>query len=194
MKLAKSFTGRLAILAALVMSIITAQKAAAEEKGTEMVVAEGKLQLTAPKNWEKVKPRVNFIEYECAVPAAEGDENDGRVTVMGAGGSVEANIDRWMTQFAQPGGGDSKDKAKIEEKKVDGVTVHTVDVSGTFRERVGGPFAGGAVKEHKDYRMLAAIILTEGAGNYFVKFYGPAKTVAENEKAFAKVIEGLDAK
>jgi hypothetical protein len=42
--------------------------------------------------------------------------------------------------------------------------------------------------------MLAAIIETGGAGNYFLKFYGPEKTVAANEKAFLEMVKGLQKK
>ena len=36
-----------------------------------------------------------------------------------------------------------------------------------------------------------AIIETDRAGNYFLKFVGPGATVAENEKAFARMVEEL---
>ncbi len=42
--------------------------------------------------------------------------------------------------------------------------------------------------------MLAAIISSKDEGNYFIKLYGPQKTVAENEKAFARMIDSLERK
>ena len=42
--------------------------------------------------------------------------------------------------------------------------------------------------------MLGAIIPTKGAGDYFIKFYGPERTVAENEAAFLAMIKSLDQK
>ncbi len=47
-----------------------------------------------------------------------------------------------------------------------------------------GPVAPAV--ERPNYRMLAAIIETGGAGNYFLKFYGPEKTVAANEKSICR--------
>ena len=38
--------------------------------------------------------------------------------------------------------------------------------------------------------MLAAIIPGEGT-NFFIKFYGPKKTVAEHEKEFRAMLDGL---
>ena len=112
------------------------------------------------------------------------------MTVMGAGGAIEDNIARWVGQFAKP---DDKD-IKKETKEIQGQKVYFVDISGTYKDSVGGPFAGGKVIERPDYRMLAAIIATEKDGNYFVKLYGPKKTIAANEEAFNKMIEGMKAK
>lgn len=165
-----------------------------DARSAEVEVAEGKLTFTAPEGWEKKDPRIRIIEAEFSIPAAKGDEQPGRMTVMGAGGSVEANIDRWLGQFEQPGGKDSKDVAKIEKLKVNGQNVHYVDISGTYRDMPGGPFAGGKAVLREDYRMLAAIVETDKAGNYFFKFYGPQATVAANEKAFRSLVDSLKVK
>ena len=39
---------------------------------------------------------------------------------------------------------------------------------------------------------IAAIIATKNSGNYFIKFYGPERTVTEHEGAFTKMIEGRE--
>ena len=83
----------------------------------------------------------------------------------------------------------------MTKTEIAGHEVRLVDVSGTYNDR-RGPFAP-AVKR-PDYRMLAAIVSIgkkEGApaSNYFIKFYGPKKTVAANEKAFTAMIESLKA-
>ncbi|HEX4145019.1 MAG TPA: hypothetical protein VHY91_16050 [Pirellulales bacterium] len=176
-------------LAALVC---LAMPAAAEDRSVSLV--DGKLQLTAPETWERKKPQNNVIQYEFAVAPVGGDERPGRVTISGAGGSVDANIDRWLGQFIQPDGADSKKAAKIEEKKIAGQTVHLVDISGTYKDQPGGPFAGGPIVERKKYRMFAAIIVTKDLGNYFLKFYGPEQTVADNRAAFDKMVESLETK
>ena len=66
-----------------------------------------------------------------------------------------------------------------------------VDVSGTYKDMPGGPFAGGKTIERPDYRMLAAIIETAESGSFFLKFYGPAATVATEADGFRKMVEGL---
>jgi hypothetical protein len=171
-------------------SLLAADKA----EGKKFEIAEGKFSLKAPAAWVAKKPKTSIVETEFEVPAAEGDDAPGRVTVMGAGGSIEANIERWKAQFSQPEGVEEKDAAKVEKKKIAGQQVHLVDISGDYVDR--GPFQAQGV-ERENYRMLAAIVETsqngKRTGNYFIKFVGPAKTVAENAKGFQQMIESLSA-
>ena len=157
-------------------------------------LGEGKLVLQAPEKWVRKEPRTRIVEHEFAVEGKKG-QDAGRVTVMGAGGSIEDNIDRWIGQFVQPDGKKSKDKAKIDKKKIAGVPVHVVDIAGTYKDMPGGPFARGKTIDRADYRMLGAIVSGgPSIGNYFIKFYGPAEIVKENEKAFQKMVESLEKK
>jgi hypothetical protein len=175
-------------------SMPIAAGAGAQEKSESIGLADGKLVLKAPEKWVRKDPKVRIIEHEFAVEGKKG-QDAGRVTVMGAGGSIEQNIDRWIAQFKQPDGKDSKDKTKVEKKKIAGLEVHLVDVAGTYRDTPAGPFAGGKAIDRENYRMLAAIIPGgRDVGNYFIKFYGPAEIVKENEKAFYKMIESLEKK
>lgn len=183
-----------ALFTSLCLFLPTAAWCAEETDGTPFTVADGKIRFVAPKGWQKKQPSSRIVEVEFQIPAAKGDENPGRLTVMGAGGDVQANLDRWFGQFEQPDGSSTKDKAKVEEFTVAGNPVHYVDISGTYKDMPGGPFAGGKTIKREEYRMLAAIIQTKTAGNYFVKFYGPKATVAENEKAFLSLLKSLSTK
>ena len=150
----------------------------------------GSFLLEAPAGWKRVQPKSGIVETEFSVPSA-GDLPPGRMTVMGAGGSVQANVERWYGQFAQPDGSATKDKATTKTIKIAGSTVTMVDVAGTYKDMPGGPFAGGKTIERPDYRMLAAIIETAESGSFFLKFYGPAATVAKEADGFRKMVEGL---
>ncbi|QDU30422.1 hypothetical protein ETAA8_55620 [Anatilimnocola aggregata] len=178
---------------AAMFSCLAFCSSAMAQEATKFTVGEGKLEFKAPASWNKKTPKVRIIEVEYEVPAAKGDELAGRMTVMGAGGTVEANIDRWIGQFDQPGGGDTKDKAKIEKLKVSGQDVQWVDLSGTYKDNPA-PFAGGKPVLRENYRMLAAIVQTKESGNYFLKFYGPKATVTENEKAFRDLVDSMQVK
>jgi hypothetical protein len=155
-------------------------------------IGDGAFEMTVPEGWIRKQPKVNFIEPEFEVPPAAGDEKPGRVTIMGAGGSIDDNIARWAGQFSQPDGSDTADKLKTTKSTIAGQDVTLVDIRGTYDDRP--PFAGGAGVKREKYRMLSAIISTKNTGNYFVKFYGPEKTVSGQEAGFMKMIEGLRAK
>ncbi|MFM9025820.1 MAG: hypothetical protein ACKON7_10865 [Planctomycetaceae bacterium] len=167
-----------------------AQPTAAEAAGV-FTIADGGFTLEAPAGWERVAPTSGMIETEFSIPAVKGDA-PGRLTVMGAGGSIEANIERWHGQFTQPDGSATKDKATTKKLQVAGCQVTMVDIAGTYKDMPGGPFAGGAAVDRPDYRMLAAIVETpDRRGNYFLKFYGPAKTVAAHADGFRTMVEGM---
>ena len=178
----------------LTASVAVAPSAQAQEKSEKQlpktfVIADA-YKLTAPEGWVSKQPRTKIVEHEFAVPAVKGDELDGRVTVMGAAGSIDANIERWHKQFTQPDGSATKDKAKVEKKKIAGQEVIVVDISGNYMDSPG-PQAPGV--ERKDYRMLAAIVQTKN-GNVFIKFYGPQKTVTESAAGFNKMLDSLQSK
>jgi len=102
---------------------------------------------------------------------------------QGQGGSVLANLDRWVGQFQQ-----SPQAAKIQHITVHGLAVTTVDVSGSYAGMAGPMAAGGAPKP--GFRLLGAI--AEGPeGSVFFKFTGPAKTLGTQAAAFDKMVQSL---
>ena len=172
----------------------TATEDAPAQEETEpfaVKVADENIVFSAAGPWKSVTPRSRMLEAEIKVPRVGDDPADGRLTIMGAGGTIEANITRWKGQFSQPDGSDTSDKTKVDVKTIADQKVHVVDIVGTYLDSPGGPMAGGPKVERPNYRMLAAIIETENFGNYFVKFYGPKPTVDKNEKAFKEMIKSL---
>jgi hypothetical protein len=184
----------LARLLVAILPLVAAAPAVAQavvaEEARSYSIGGGSFLLEAPAGWKRVQPKSGIVETEFAIPSA-GELPAGRMTVMGAGGSVQANVDRWYGQFAQPDGSATKDKATTKTIKIAGSTVTMVDVAGTYKDMPGGPFAGGKTIERPDYRMLAAIIETPDAGSHFLKFYGPAATVAKEADGFRKMVEGM---
>jgi|SRR5579862_4611053 len=121
------------------------------------------------------------------IPPAAGDSEPGECGVyyfgQGQGGSVQANMDRWVGQFQ------SKEAAKRDQRTIHGLKVTTVDVSGAY-SGMGGPMAKAGAPPKPGYRLLGAIV--EGPqGSVFFKFTGPAKTVAKNQAAFEKLLGSL---
>jgi hypothetical protein len=140
------------------------------------------IRFSVPKIWAQKPPRSGFVLAEFNLPRVEGDAADGRLTVSKAGGSVADNIDRWRKQFG------AKPEKELQEKlEVSGIPVTQVDFSGTFQDQ-RGPFAPAV--ESPGYRMLAAIAEVDGQ-LYFIKSYGPAKTMAARAGEFREFIRSM---
>jgi hypothetical protein len=185
----------LSFAAALFLALQPSFAAMAQDKpakGSEFTIGEGKLALTAPANWTSKPPANRIVEVEFAIPPAKGDETPGRLTAMGATGTVEQNIDRWIGQFVGPGG--SAAKPQRDKATISGCTVEIVDLSGTYKDTPGGPLAGGKPIMRDNYRMLGAIIQTKDQGNYFLKLYGPKATIDENATGFHEMVKSLKLK
>lgn len=177
---------------ALAVCSLFAFEAIAEEEGAkkqpQTVRIFDALTLTIPEGWKESPARSRIIEHEFTVPAPEGESDvaAARVTMMTAGGDVEANIERWKGQFT----GDAP--AKVEEIDVAGQKVHLVQLEGSFKETMGGgPFAGGKTVVRDDYGMLGAIIVADSGRKYFIKMTGPKQTIEANQKAFHTMIKGI---
>jgi|GEM_PF-2402488 len=167
-----------------------AGSASKEVKPQIIKLAKGKLLLPVPGNWKSVKPRSRILKHEFSIPAAKGDQAPGRMTIMSAGGGIEANIARWAGQFQTTEGKQLGDDAKkVTKQKVGGLEVHIVDLTGDFQDSMRGPF--GPKIKRAGYRMLAAIIPLEGGGTWFIKSYGPQATMKAVEKDFTAMVHGL---
>ncbi|MBI3468441.1 MAG: hypothetical protein HY000_36020 [Planctomycetes bacterium] len=129
----------------------------------------GKITLTAPAGWVRRAASSGFVLAEFSLPAAQGAEGDARLTVSSAGGDIEANIERWRTQF-----GGKPEKESRRTAQVDGIEVTLVDLSGEFNDQ-RGPFAPATKRPGS--RMFGAIIPVEGE-TYFIKAVGPEPTIA----------------
>jgi hypothetical protein len=103
----------------------------------------------------------------------------------GQGGSVDANIARWKSQFTANG---QPAPAKIDKRMVHGLPVTEMDVSGTYTATGGAAMTQQAPVS--DARMLAAIIEGPG-GSIFLKFTGPLKTVGANKQKFEQLVNSF---
>jgi hypothetical protein len=124
---------------------------------------------TIPEGWQRKAASSSFVLAEITLPRAGNDEADGRLTVSAAGGSVDANLERWRGQF-----GGKPESSTQDKKQIDGMDVVIVDYAGTFNDQAG-PFAPGV--KRPGYRMLGAI-LPVGDQLHFVKATGPQATIA----------------
>ena len=129
-----------------------------------------------PSGWQE-QPNPNAMRL--ATYRAPGGVE---VSVSRAGGSTDANIQRWIAQFDDVG------RDARTEKSVHGVHVVAVDVTGTY---VGsGMMMGPDSAARPGWAMVGAIV--EGQGlPYFFKMMGPAAAVLAAHPAFDRLVDGI---
>jgi hypothetical protein len=144
------------------------------------------LRWTMPAGWKAEGPRpMRAATY--SIPVVAGDQGVAECVInyfgAGQGGSVDANIERWKSQVQ---GADGKPAAaQVAKRLVNGLAITTIDASGNY-SGMGGPMAASP-KAVPGYRLLGAIVEGPG-GSVFVKFTGPARTVAANQKPFEMLL------
>ncbi|MFO0756128.1 MAG: hypothetical protein U0359_06535 [Byssovorax sp.] len=112
---------------------------------------------------------------------AEGDSEDGDLSISSAGGTVELNVARWKAQFEKSG------EPNLENRKVGDLDVTVVGLEGTF----SGGMPGAAPSAPKPgFALLGAIVKTPG-GLFFFKLTGPRKTIVGVRPDFDKLIASV---
>lgn len=151
----------------------------------------GHLAFKAPPAWHSRPAASSMRVAEFAIPHAAGDPEDAELVVyyFGAqgGGSAQANIDRWIAQMQRPDGRGDSD-ARTESRTIHGLSVSTVDVSGTYVAEVRP--GSGEHYNKPDFRLRAAVVTTPN-GPYYIKLTGPAHTVAAAGPAFDALLASL---
>lgn len=149
----------------------------------------GGLTWTAPKPLVRKAPKNAMRVAEYGIEGSPASEL--AVFYFGAdqGGSVEANITRWVGQLSQPSGGETKPKRS--EKKVKGTEVSLVEATGTYSGGMAMP--GSAVPAEQTDATLLGAIAKGPQGSVFFKLVGPKKDVEGARKAFNGMIDSLKA-
>src|SRR6185295_14455383 len=99
------------------------------------VAQKSELKFRVPAGWVEEERTSSMRVAQYRLPKAPGDTEDASLILyyfgQGQGGSVTANIDRWIGQIKQPDGSAVKG-AKDEHLDANGLKVTTVDLSGTY--------------------------------------------------------------
>jgi hypothetical protein len=131
---------------------------------------------------------------EFVLARAQGDPEDASLVIYffgGTGGTVQANIDRWLGQITQPDGRRTKDVATTSGRLINGLSVTLFDASGTYVAEVT---PGSTERFNKPgFRLRAGVIQTPG-GPYFLKLVGPVKTVTRWDKEFEAFLQTIQYK
>jgi hypothetical protein len=128
-----------------------------------------------PASWQTA-PNPNAMRVATYRPSPEIE-----VSVARAGGSTEANIERWIGQF------DGAGPAARADKVVRGLAVKVVEVSGTY---AGGGMMPGASEPHPGWTLVGAVVETPGS-HYFFKMLGPTEQVVAARASFDALIASI---
>lgn len=150
----------------------------------------GSISVQAPAAWQASQPSSSMRKAQWAI--GSGDQA-AELAVFHFGtsgaGSLQANLDRWYSQFEQPDGKTpSRDVAQVENKTIAGMQVTQVQVSGRYVAETR-PGSGERV-DKANHAMLAAII--EAAdGAYYLKMVGPEATVKDARAGFEAMLASV---
>jgi hypothetical protein len=144
---------------------------------------------TMPEGWVQETPSVAMRREQYKLSKQAGDADDAAVTVTvlapGDGGGKEGNLQRWADQFAQPDGKPSIEVLQQSTRKVNGMDVIDVDISGTYVAAVS--MSAPERFNKPGWRMLLSWVQSP-LGNYYIKAVGPQATIAHWEPSFRKFV------
>ncbi len=165
----------------------------AEEVAAAATPLGNPLTFTPPAGWVTEEPSSGMRKAQYRLPgAAEDGAEDAELVVYyfgpSSGGTVEANVERWASQFSQPDGSDTMDRVTFSERRVRGLPVHEVAISGTYVAETS-PGSGERV-DRPGWSMLAAIVESDH-GPYYLKLTGPEATVKARSGEFRALVSEL---
>lgn len=141
-----------------------------------------------PDTWTPSQPSSSMRVAQFALPPAAGADA-GEVAVYffvtGEGGSHEANIERWTSQFTNTDG--QPVMPKISTSKGGDNEVTLVELEGSYARGVGMGPTGDA---KPDQTLVVAMVETS-VGRITLQMYGPNKTVAAQRDNFLKLAKGF---
>ena len=165
----------LLILPALLLSF-----AAVQAEAPDSIAISG-ITFTPSADWTSQPPKSSMRAAELAITPEGATAPVIAVFYYfgpGQGGSVDANVARWIGQF------EGEPATETKEHKFDGdKIVMIVTAKGTYMESMGGPLSGNKTPR-PGYALLGAIVPGNDA-NIYIKLTGPEKDVAAIAENFA---------
>jgi hypothetical protein len=145
-----------------------------------------------PSGWVPSVPSSTMRVAEFALPRAAGDTEDASVVIYffpGGGGTVQANLDRWIGQMTQPNGSSSAEAAKTSSlQSTAGLKMTVVDLAGTYVAEVT---PGSSDRFNKPgFRLRAAVVETPD-GPYYVKVVGPQATISKWDASLQSFLKSM---
>jgi hypothetical protein len=144
---------------------------------------------SVPAGWE-VRPPGNEMRLAEYTVRAPGGADSAEVVVYyfgeGQGGSVQANIDRWSSQFSLPDGG----PVTPTTTKLDDASFPTtlVELEGNYGRGMGmGPGRESATAG----QALDAAVVETPKGNLYIQLFGDTASVRGGRTAFLEFVTSI---
>ena len=146
----------------------------------------GSIEFDLPKGWQQQEPQSSMRLAQAAI---SGPGGPGEFAVFyfgeGGGGTVDANIDRWIGQM------ETKDRPKPETfQSAGGLKVTWVDVKGTLKPSQMGMGPSTALS---NARLYGGVVEGPG-GPWFFKATGSGATLAPARAAVLALVKGVQTK
>jgi hypothetical protein len=171
--------------AACSLLLAASSTAAAEGQNVQFLGMHSQL----PAAWVPEKPVSSMRVLQDKVPGAQDKEGAQFVVYyfgLGQGGSLEANVARWKSQFSRPGGGEVEPVVtKVEGSKMPATLV---ELRGSYARGMGMGQEGKVVP---DQMLLAAVVETP-KGNLYPQLHGPAEVVAKERQSLVRFIKAIE--
>ena len=146
------------------------------------------LGFAVPEAWETRAPQTSMRIAEFMLPESNEQATLVIFRFQGGGGTADANVARWISQFRQPNGGPSGDVAKVTSSTRESLTLTQLDVRGSYEAQAmpGAP----PTPALPDARLLALVV--EGSGDpYYFKLLGPTPVIDRWEPAWVELVASL---
>ncbi len=138
------------------------------------------LSFEPPKGWIQQAPRSRMRLAQFQLPPVAGDPRPGMLTVIAAGGDIDANIKRWQGQFQ------NAPTPNRTTEVVDKIQVIRVEFEGAFLFKAR-PMAPGPGTPQPGTLLLGAIVKTPQAQVFF-KAWGPKNTMEKWRSSFDTMV------
>ncbi len=145
---------------------------------------------TMPTGWIREDPTSDHRLIQYRLPGETRQIGDARIVLYYFGeagtGEVDANIERWASQFRQADGRPSIEVAQVEHHEAGGLVVHTIQIEGTYTALT----EAGEHLNRPDRSLHAAVVYTD-AGPYYFKVIGPTETVRHWDASYDALLDSF---
>lgn len=178
---------RVAVLCAATLAVAVAVPRTAHAQPATAALLD--YHTTVPAGWTARAPAssMRLAEYVIGPAAANGNAE---VVVYffgpGQGGSADANLARWKSQFSNPSGGAVFERISHDSTRVAKLTM--AEYRGTYARGIG---MGSAPDAARPNNTLLAVVAETPKGTLFFQLFGPQAAVEAARASYLAFVKGM---